>query len=65
MRRTNKDNVTTSHTRRRRSALPLGTKDRVNPAATDGGQLIERMRGMATSGLSTDEIMALTRGEDD
>jgi hypothetical protein len=42
-----------------------GTKDRDDPAAIDGGHLIERMRGMATSGLSTDEIMASTRGEDD
>jgi len=28
-----------------------------------GEKLLARMRGRATSGLSTDEIMALTRGE--
>lgn len=28
-----------------------------------GKRLVERMRGRATSRLSTDEIMALTRGE--
>lgn len=28
-----------------------------------GRRLIEHMRGRATSGLTTDEIMALTRGE--
>jgi len=26
--------------------------------------LVERMRGRATAGMSTDEVMALTRGED-
>ena len=29
-----------------------------------GQRLVELMRGRATSGMSTDEIMALTRGED-
>jgi AbrB family looped-hinge helix DNA binding protein len=28
-----------------------------------GQRLLDRMRGRATSGLSTEEIMALTRGE--
>jgi AbrB family looped-hinge helix DNA binding protein len=28
-----------------------------------GKKLLQRMRGRATSGLSTEEIMALTRGE--
>jgi len=28
-----------------------------------GQRLLERMRGRATSGMSTEEIMALTRGE--
>jgi AbrB family looped-hinge helix DNA binding protein len=28
-----------------------------------GSRLIEHMRGRATAGLTTDEIMALTRGE--
>jgi len=27
-----------------------------------GSKLVKKMRGMATSGMSTDEIMALTRG---
>lgn len=27
-----------------------------------GRKLVKKMRGMATSGMSTDEIMALTRG---
>jgi AbrB family looped-hinge helix DNA binding protein len=34
----------------------------------DGGRgrsLVERMRGRARGGMSTDEIMALTRGEDE
>lgn len=63
MRRTNEDNVTTPPTPQKHSELPPETKDRVKPAEIDGGQLIERIRGKATSGLSTDEIMALTRGE--
>ena len=29
-----------------------------------GQRLVEMMRGRARSGMSTDEIMALTRGED-
>lgn len=29
-----------------------------------GNKLVERMRGRATVRMSTDEIMALTRGED-
>ena len=29
-----------------------------------GRRIVERMRGTATSGMSTDEIMALTRSED-
>jgi AbrB family looped-hinge helix DNA binding protein len=32
-------------------------------AGSRGERLVERLRGRATSGLSTDEIMALTRGE--
>ena len=28
-----------------------------------GQRLVERMRGRATSGMSTEEIMALTRGD--
>jgi AbrB family looped-hinge helix DNA binding protein len=28
-----------------------------------GRRLVERMRGRATSGMSTEEIMALTRGD--
>jgi predicted DNA-binding protein len=29
-----------------------------------GKRIVERLRGSGTSGLTTDEIMALTRGED-
>jgi len=36
---------------------------RVANAPTRGQRIVERMRGRATAGLSTDEIMALTRGE--
>lgn len=32
--------------------------------ATRGQKLVERMRGKATIRMTTDEIMALTRGED-
>ena len=32
-------------------------------SAGPGQRLLERMRGRATSGMSTEEIMALTRGE--
>jgi AbrB family looped-hinge helix DNA binding protein len=34
-----------------------------NPSASRGQRLLERMRGRATSRMSTEEIMALTRGE--
>jgi AbrB family looped-hinge helix DNA binding protein len=33
------------------------------PAGSRGQRLLERMRGRATARLSTEEIMALTRGE--
>ena len=29
-----------------------------------GEQMVERLRGSGTSGMTTDEIMALTRGDD-
>lgn len=32
-------------------------------AGRRGKRLVEHMRGRATSGMTTDEIMALTRGE--
>jgi AbrB family looped-hinge helix DNA binding protein len=32
-------------------------------SGSKGKELVERMRGRATTGLTTDEIMALTRGE--
>ena len=32
--------------------------------ATRGQELVERMRGKATIRMTTDEIMALTRGDD-
>jgi AbrB family looped-hinge helix DNA binding protein len=31
---------------------------------TRGQEIVRRLRGSATAGMSTDEIMALTRGED-
>jgi antitoxin PrlF len=34
-----------------------------NPSGSRGKRLLERMRGRATSRMSTEEIMALTRGE--
>jgi antitoxin PrlF len=33
------------------------------PAGSRGQKLLERMRGRATARMSTEEIMALTRGE--
>jgi antitoxin PrlF len=36
----------------------------VRRASGDGRAMVERMRGRATTRMSTDEIMALTRGED-
>ena len=60
-----------------RERLGLGPGSVVEFELTDDGQGIlvrprperfvdrlERLRGCATAGLSTDEIMALTRGED-
>jgi AbrB family looped-hinge helix DNA binding protein len=35
----------------------------VSAPGSRGQRLLERMRGRATSGLSTEEILALTRGE--
>jgi len=32
------------------------------PGSGKGRKLIKKIRGMATTGMSTDEIMALTRG---
>jgi AbrB family looped-hinge helix DNA binding protein len=43
-----------------------GNAVRILRAKSPGGRgqkLLERMRGRATSGMSTEEIMALTRGE--
>ena len=34
------------------------------PAARRGQEVVRRLRGSATVKMSTDEIMALTRGED-
>jgi antitoxin PrlF len=34
-----------------------------SPSGSRGQRLLERMRGRATSRMSTEEIMALTRGE--
>lgn len=35
----------------------------VGPAATRGERLVGRLRGRATTNLTTDELMALLRGE--
>ncbi|HEY8367813.1 MAG TPA: AbrB/MazE/SpoVT family DNA-binding domain-containing protein [Thermodesulfobacteriota bacterium] len=36
---------------------------KVRGARTRGRAIVDRLRGKATAGLTTDEIMALTRGE--
>lgn len=36
---------------------------KVRGARTRGQAIVDRLRGKATAGLTTDEIMALTRGE--
>jgi len=46
-----------------------GDEARLRKASPEPGQgpgwaLVESMRGRATSGMTTDEIMALTRGDD-
>lgn len=43
-----------------------GSRDvgEVSPVSGEGRALVERMRGRASTGMSTDEIMRLTRGED-
>lgn len=62
-----------------RDRLGLRPGDRIDFAFDDAGRLVvrkaggavareadrfDRLRGRATAGLSTDEIMAMTRGED-
>jgi AbrB family looped-hinge helix DNA binding protein len=45
-----------------------GESVRIEKAATPGRRgraMVERMRGKATRRMTTEEIMALTRGEDD
>jgi AbrB family looped-hinge helix DNA binding protein len=39
-------------------------KVKPEPGQGRGWALVERMRGRGTSGMTTDEIMALTRGDD-
>jgi hypothetical protein len=39
-------------------------KARGRKAGSRGRSLVQRMAGKATSGMSTDEILALTRGGD-
>jgi AbrB family looped-hinge helix DNA binding protein len=43
-------------------AVQLKKKD--VPTPTRGEAMVAQMRGRANSGMTTDEIMALTRGED-
>lgn len=75
MRITSKGQVTIPIEIRERYGLLPGTEVEFEPAAEGvlvrkavgprrrGRSLIEHMRGRATRKLSTDEIMALTRGE--
>ena len=44
----------------------VGESVRIRKAARQsrGRQIVERLLGTGTSGLTTDEIMAMTRGED-
>ncbi|QVJ01904.1 AbrB/MazE/SpoVT family DNA-binding domain-containing protein [Nocardiopsis eucommiae] len=77
MRITEKGQVTIPVEVRRRLGLSPGDEvefvlegngARVVRAATEpsrGQRLVERLRGRTTTGMSTDEIMALTRGDDD
>lgn len=44
--------------------LEAGGARLVRRASSDGRTLVERMRGRASTRMSTEEIMALTRGED-
>jgi AbrB family looped-hinge helix DNA binding protein len=37
---------------------------RTEPALERGRRIVERLRGSATGGMTTDEIMALMRGEE-
>lgn len=77
MRITEKGQVTIPVEIRRRLGLSAGDEvefvldgngARVVRAATvpsRGQRLVDRLRGKATTNMSTDEIMALTRGDDD
>jgi len=76
MRITSKGQVTIPQTVRERHGLLPGTEvrfvedgDAVRLVKAEGPHrrgraLVERMRGRATTRLSTDDIMALTRGDD-
>jgi len=55
-----KDQITTPLETRERAGPLLNTEAHLEPA---GQRLLERMRGKATSGMSTEDIMDLTRGE--
>lgn len=56
----NKEQVTIHHETMDRAELLPNTEAHLEPA---GQRLLERMRGKATSGMSTEDIMDLTRGE--
>lgn len=74
MRVTSKGQVTIPRDIRRRLGIEPGSEVAfeldgdgarlVRRASGDGRALVEQMRGRATTRMSTDEIMALTRGED-
>lgn len=76
MRITSKGQVTVPAWIRRRYGLDEGTEVefvvvgnavqivRAEGSETRGGRMVRRLRGSGTSGMSTEEIMELLRGED-
>ncbi|HEY2738750.1 MAG TPA: hypothetical protein VGK45_10115 [Thermoanaerobaculia bacterium] len=57
---TGNEQITIPNETRERAGPLLNTEAHLEPA---GQSLLERMRGKATSGMSTEDIMDLTRGE--
>ena len=49
---------------RDRLADPAGEPGQSGRGKLSGEELVRRMTGAATAGLTTDEILAMTRGED-
>ncbi len=53
------------HTEVRFELLPDGVKiTRSDPSGTHGARLVQRLRGKGNRKRSTDQIMALTRGDE-